>query len=99
MSKASKNYDKDKIKFIQSSTNRDTVDKLCKNITNATLNIAQISYKQEQTDNIEPTCKEIDDFAKQIYESTCLPGLNIIVFSGQGSGNGCCFIQLNRQSL
>lgn len=96
---ADKHEDRGKIHCISEKSNKAVIERICESTGKYSLNIAhlKVSNAQLEKDNIK-TFKNVDKWAKQIYESTPAPGLCVVIFAGKkDSGNGCCFIKLKRQ--
>lgn len=96
-SKGSKNYDANKINFAVEKSNNAVIKRLCDTSMQYTLNVAHVKISDEElAADQSSVLQTVDDWVKRVYEHTAVPGLNVVIFGGRGSGSGCCFIQLRR---
>lgn len=87
-----------KIQCISEKSNKAVVEKACEDAIKHTLNVGHIRVSSNQLEKEDiKTFKNIDKWAKQMYDVTPNPGLCIVIFAGKEQGNGCCFIKLKKQ--
>lgn len=86
-----------KIQCISEKSNKAVVEKACEDALKHTLNLAHIRVSTNQLEKEDiKTFKNIDKWAKQMYDVTPNPGLCFVIFAGKDQGNGCCFIKLKK---
>lgn len=87
----------EKINYVSENSHDNIIRRLCNTSMQYTLNIAHIKITASQYEEDEVGIfKTVDSWVRQVYENTAMPGLSIVIFSGQGSSSGCCFIDVKR---
>lgn len=86
----------EKIQLNSARSNEEVVEEMCSDLRTCTLNIGHVVVDESELEE-QGGLGRIDDWSRRVFECSPTPGLNLVIFTGSGSGgNGLCFIKLKR---
>lgn len=95
--KGEKTFDLNKINCISEGSNANVIKRLCDTNMQYTLNIGHVRIPLSQLEkDVDSVCKTVDGWVKLFHRQTSMPSLNVVLFTGAGTANGCCFVQLKK---
>lgn len=78
--------------------NEGIVKHACEKIDEYDLSLVHLSVGITEENNIEQTCKTVDRWIKTIWSCLGANSMCMVVFGGNVTGNGACFIQIKKDN-
>ncbi|XP_058797392.1 RNA exonuclease 5 [Phymastichus coffea] len=90
----------DNVRLAVVNSNKEAVSRCSEVAMEHALNFCHVKFSEDQIseENLDKTINSVDKWVKKLWKHTAFNGLICVIFSGQSSSNGACFLSIKKNT-